>query len=90
MKPKALNLGEDEKKRLIERLGAGLQNRDEVVFAYLYGSFIEGLPFHDIDVGVYTLAVTEEESTFYSLILGQALSRELRVPLGLKRFIPIL
>ncbi len=91
MKPKAFNLGEDEKKRLIERLGAALQKREEVVFAYLYGSFSEGLPFHDIDVGVYTSDITEEESTHYSLILGQALSRELRVPVDIRvlNFAPV-
>lgn len=30
-----------------------LQEREEVAFAYLHGSFVEGLPYHDIDVGVY-------------------------------------
>ena len=30
-----------------------LQEREEIAFAYLHGSFAEGLPYHDIDVGVY-------------------------------------
>ncbi len=29
-----------------------LHNYQEVLFAYLYGSFSEGLPFNDIDVGI--------------------------------------
>jgi hypothetical protein len=91
MKQKVLILGEDEKRPLIEQLAAALQNRDEVVFAYIYGSFAEGLPFHDIDVGVYTLEITEEESTNYSLILGQILSKELQVPVDIRvlNFAPV-
>lgn len=91
MKQKVLILGEDEKRPLIEQLAAGLQNRDEVMFAYIYGSFAEGLAFHDIDVGVYTLEITEEESTNYSLILGQMLSKELQVPVDIRvlNFAPV-
>jgi len=91
MKQKVLILGEDEKRPLIEQLAAALQNRDEVMFAYIYGSFTEGLPFHDIDVGVYTLEITEEESTNYSLILGQMLSKELQVPVDIRvlNFAPV-
>lgn len=91
MKQKVLILGEDEKRPLIEQLAAALQNRDEVMFAYIYGSFTEGLPFHDIDVGVYLSEITEEESTNYSLILGQMLSKELQVPVDIRvlNFAPV-
>jgi hypothetical protein len=91
MKQKVLILGEDEKRPLIEQLAAALRNRDEVMFAYIYGSFAEGLAFHDIDVGVYTLEITEEESTNYSLILGQMLSKELQVPVDIRvlNFAPV-
>jgi len=34
-------------------LRAYLVDRPEVIFAYVYGSFAEGLPFRDIDVGVF-------------------------------------
>jgi len=91
MKQKVLILGEDKKRPLIEQLAVALQNRDEVMFAYIYGSFAEGLAFHDIDVGVYTLEITEEESTNYSLILGQMLSKELQVPVDIRvlNFAPV-
>lgn len=91
MKQKVLILGEDEKRPLIEQLAGALQNRDEVLFAYIYGSFAEGLAFHDIDVGVYLSEITEEESTNYSLILGQMLSKELQVPVDIRvlNFAPV-
>lgn len=91
MKQKVLILGEDEKRPLIEQLAAALQNRDEVMFAYIYGSFNEGLAFHDIDVGVYISEITEGESTNYSLTLGQMLSKELQVPVDIRvlNFAPV-
>ena len=30
-----------------------LQARPEIAFAYLHGSFAQGLPYHDVDVAVY-------------------------------------
>jgi predicted nucleotidyltransferase len=39
---------------LRRQLHAVLESRQEVVFAYLYGSFLdEDLPYHDVDVAVY-------------------------------------
>lgn len=35
------------------RLRETLEARAEIIFAYLHGSFAEGLPFHDVDVAVY-------------------------------------
>ncbi len=30
-----------------------LAAHEEIIFAYLFGSFAEGLPYHDVDVGVF-------------------------------------
>ncbi len=35
------------------RIREALEARAEIVFAYLHGSFAEGLPFRDVDVAVY-------------------------------------
>jgi len=43
------------------RLREALEAREEIVFAYLHGSFAEGLPFRDVDVAIYldpTVAMT--------------------------------
>ncbi len=36
-----------------QELTALLRERSEVLFAYLHGSFVEGIPYHDVDVAVY-------------------------------------
>ena len=92
MKQKAFDSSQEERDRLSERLGSVLRNRDEIMFAYVYGSFVEGLPFHDIDVGVYVLKVEEKEAISYNLTLGQALSKEMQMPVDVRilNFAPVL
>ncbi len=64
---------------ILAALGETLAARQEVVFAYAYGSFLENRPFHDIDVGVYVATVNEREASSLALdlavILEAALAR---------------
>lgn len=91
MKLRHFDLEKDERERLVQHLEALLRKHDEVVFAYIYGSFAEGMPFHDIDLGLYLSDITEEESTHYSLTLGQKLSKELKMPIDIRilNFAPV-
>ena len=50
MRPRDFSL--EEKRQLSDRLAALLSEREEILFAYIYGSFLQG-PFRDIDIGVY-------------------------------------
>ena len=92
MKQEAFDLSQGKRDRLSQRLGDVLRNRDEVVFAYIYGSFVEGLPFHDIDVGIYISKIDEKEACSYNLALGQALSKEMQMPVDVRtlNFAPVL
>ncbi len=91
MKQKAFSLNQSQKEKLMGQLKDILRSYPEVAFAYLYGSFAENLPLHDIDVGVYLTGIGEKESTFYSLTLSQTLSREVKVPVDVRvlNFAPI-
>ena len=65
--------------RVVAALAAALASNRHVAFAYLYGSFAEGRPFHDIDVGVYLM----EEATCRAddaLVLSEQLSRLVGLP----------
>ncbi len=46
-------LSSNEKKRLIESIEAFLGQRDEILVAILYGSFLKGASFRDIDIALY-------------------------------------
>ncbi len=42
-----------EKVKIRDIVRAEVAKSPEVVFAYLFGSFVEDRPFHDVDVGIY-------------------------------------
>jgi len=41
------------KERVIQKLKNYLSNKEEIIFSYIYGSFIEEVVFRDIDIAVY-------------------------------------
>lgn len=43
----------ESKKKIFEVLTKTLQKRDEIIFAYLHGSYLDGLLFNDVDVALY-------------------------------------
>ena len=84
MKHKTYHLDREERIRLVQHLVENLKTHNEVIFAYLFGSFVEDLPFHDIDIGVYLSIIREEESTFFGLDLSQTLSIRLKIPVDVR------
>ena len=91
MRQKAIHVNGDEKNRLIQHLASLIQDQGEIVFAYLFGSFIEDLPFHDIDMGIYLSEIKEEEATLYSIDLALILTQALRIPVDVRvlNFAPV-
>ena len=91
MRQKVFRLVQQQRQQLMKRFEELLRGREEIVFAYLYGSFAEDLPFHDIDVGVYIENLKEEEATPYSLTLAQILSKTLQTPVDVRilNFAPV-
>ena len=43
----------EEKKHLIEKITAFLQTKEYILFAYIFGSFLPGKDFNDIDVAIF-------------------------------------
>jgi len=58
-----------QRKTMIKKLRESLEKRDEIIFAYVHGSFAEGLSFKDIDVAVYVdeKTVTIKDAIDYGL-----------------------
>lgn len=71
-----------EKARVTVALRDLLAFREEVLFAYLHGSFVSGNKFRDIDVAVYLDhgRWTRRDSLQYQANLARDLSRALRLP----------
>ncbi len=84
MKRKAYHCSEETKNKRIGDLQDFLRGRDEVVFAYIFGSFVEEETFHDIDLGIYLSELIPHRHTSYGLALSQALSNRLRIPVDVR------
>ncbi len=78
------NLSEEQRKRIEECLASEVERDDEVVFAYLYGSFVESQPFHDIDVAVYLGDGRAEAVTAKALALAQRLTDHVGKPVDVR------
>jgi predicted nucleotidyltransferase len=78
MKSKTYQLGLPEKVKVLEILSAELNMRNDITFAYVYGSFAEegDLPVHDIDIGVHVAGIGNADATPYALELGAALTKK--------------
>lgn len=78
---KTHNLPEDSRNRLLENIGRVLEHHPEILFAFVFGSFIEKLPFRDIDLGLYMWYDAIPDSRFkYEDELSEEIRRELRLP----------
>ncbi len=68
-----------QKKKIFTQLKEILIERDEILFAYIHGSFLDNLPFHDIDVALYVdpKEVDSSQSFDYSLGLSVELTQKL-------------
>ncbi len=82
MSKKSYSFSQDEKQGIIKRIDDDLQPRAEIVFAYVYGSFVEvtDTPIHDIDVGVYVTGIKKEASAQYAVDMAQTLGRKAKLP----------
>ena len=75
-------LSEKEKERILNMLKKKLMCYDEVVFAYVYGGFIERDVFRDIDVGIWVR--DKERAFYYAVDISAKLGLEVGFPVDLQ------
>ncbi len=80
MKTKTHTADTETKERIIMRLTDVLKNREGIQFAFVYGSFIEEAPFHDIDVAIYLSTARETTATLDALELSNQISNDIGLP----------
>ena len=61
-----------------------VNSQESLQFTYLYGSFLDDLPCHDIDIGIYVQGIGKPDMTFYALELGGKLSRKAGCPVDVR------
>jgi uncharacterized protein len=91
MNSRIFQLNREEKSLLADHLREALESQEKIAFAYLFGSFAEDLPFHDMDVGVYVEGIKESDATFYAFRLAELLTSKLHMPVDVRvlNFAPV-
>jgi len=84
MRKKIYHLTEEAREIMKLKLKRILENHREIEFAYLYGSFMENLPFHDLDLGVYVPNIDKNSGITYALNLAGELSTDLKIPVDVR------
>ncbi|NOR22518.1 MAG: nucleotidyltransferase domain-containing protein [Candidatus Aminicenantes bacterium] len=66
------------KETTVENLKKKLSSRNEIIFSYIHGSFLDNYPFHDIDIAVYVdqEKIISQKAFDYSFQLSLDLSKE--------------
>ncbi len=77
-------LNTEEKKHLIEKIAAFLQERGYILFAYIFGSFTSGKSFNDIDVGIFISAEKPESLLGLELAMERELGDILHIPVDVR------
>jgi len=77
---KAHTLNDIQKKEIIDELTRLLREREEIIFAYLHGSFLTH-DFRDIDIAVY---LKKDEGVLYEIELGVELEKILKFPVDVR------
>jgi uncharacterized protein len=81
---KKCTLSHAEKDALIKNLSALLSRDDQILFAYIHGSFVTDEHFNDLDIAIYCKEMPAFEMLEYELKLEEKLERQLKIPVDLK------
>ncbi|MBP7411493.1 MAG: hypothetical protein KA818_08160 [Methanoculleus sp.] len=83
MRPR--DVSPEEKQHLRALLTTRLEEREEILFAYVYGSFLQG-PFRDIDIAVSLVHGSPglTDPLRYELALAQELEEAIGVPVDVR------
>ncbi len=73
-------MNEAEKSRIVGVISNLLSERAEIVFAYLFGSFVSDANFSDIDIGVFVQGIPQPASLDFELQLEKQVGSLVHVP----------
>jgi len=71
-------LPKEEREKIVKKIRRQLSQRKEIIFAFLYGSFLEDPCFRDIDIGIYLDEKKVKRANFFKYQLR--LSGEIKIP----------
>jgi hypothetical protein len=83
---KAMKILTSKKEKIIKKIENLIQGREEIIFAYIFGSFIEEESFNDIDIAIYLNEnKTSSKSTFYEIELSNQIEKRINMSIDIIR-----
>ena len=79
MRPKILI----DKKEIVKKISDFFKGRNEILFAYIFGSFTEDETFNDVDIGIYLNPESLPTEVFYEVELSNQLEKILKIPVDI-------
>ena len=73
-----------QKEAICLRLADLIKDDSHIQFAYIFGSFNDEIPIHDIDVGILLKGILKKEATRFALDLGGSLTKSLKIPVDIR------
>lgn len=75
-----------QKAQVVQQLKEWLEGREEIIFSYLHGSFVEEKHFRDIDVAVFVdeRRVEADRALEYGLDVGTQLDMSFGLPIDIR------
>ncbi|MFQ6052098.1 MAG: nucleotidyltransferase domain-containing protein [Candidatus Hydrothermarchaeota archaeon] len=83
---KRIHVSKNKMKKIKNSLRDLIEKRDEIIFAYIHGSFLEDYGFRDIDIAVFVdeEKVKKENCLDYEIDLSIILEKSIRFPVDVK------
>jgi len=78
---KKIKMDNSQKERIIDEIREYVNKRQEILFAYIFGSFVKGNEFSDIDIALY---VDGKGSLEYEFEIEDDLERMLKIPVDVR------
>lgn len=74
------HLEKEKRKEIIDKIRDILYKKEDIIFAYIYGSFLDNLSFRDIDIGIFFKEVCKEDLSDIEFSLAKEISSEVNLP----------
>lgn len=75
-----LTYGIDKRMEIIQKIRRDLTEKNHIIFAYVFGSFLDAPSFRDIDIGIYITGIKEDDVFACELELAEKISGACNVP----------
>lgn len=74
------SIKQNERQEITKKIKQVLLEKEDVVFVFIFGSFLDSPSFRDIDIGIYVDGIRKDEVFDYELKLSKRIADECNLP----------